>query len=330
MSESFIRYQPTNSDRMFCYLWYETTNPDECKFGERWVFAGQDPVAEVTKRVKKSLDVRKDLLKDGIVRIAAIWDVTDVAKSSDRYYKQSRVDDYIRSHIGYRKNTTGEIHTLSPERMEIAVNQWLSSQGQPLPTVGLAPWQHEDAAELVTAIDNGSRVILAEQCARYGKTIWSGAVSVITEIPLTIVAAYVTTSFSSFKKDLTRFQQFKDLVIVDSMDDDYQAQVSAGLKSGRQVVVFLSMCQGSNRQKRIDYLFGLRKRRLVFIDEADYGAHRENQSKPFIDAKKRDDVVVLMTGTNGDRAGGEWDIDYYMGTTYADLLVYRAETSMVA
>lgn len=30
-------------DRMYCYLWYEKTNPDECKFGERYVPAGKDP-----------------------------------------------------------------------------------------------------------------------------------------------------------------------------------------------------------------------------------------------------------------------------------------------
>ena len=42
-------------DKMYCYLWEEIEHLGECKFGERWVFAGQDPEKEVRKRVRESL-----------------------------------------------------------------------------------------------------------------------------------------------------------------------------------------------------------------------------------------------------------------------------------
>ena len=45
-------------DSMWCYLWEETEHPGECKFGERWVFAGQDPQKEIRSRIRASLGVR--------------------------------------------------------------------------------------------------------------------------------------------------------------------------------------------------------------------------------------------------------------------------------
>ena len=177
----------------------------------------------------------------------------------------------------------------------------------------------------MSAIKLDRRVIMAELCARFGKTIWAGALAVETETPLTIVASYVLTSFASFAKDLPAFQQFRELEIVDCSESDYKEQIEAALKSGKQTVAFLSMCGGEKRQDRIDYLFGLDYQRLVFIDEADFGAHTDNQALPFIAAKKSDDTVVLMTGTNADRACGSWEVDHYLGTTYAELLVERRE-----
>ena len=39
-------------EKMYCYLWHEKTDVDECKFGERWVKEGQDPKKEILKRIK--------------------------------------------------------------------------------------------------------------------------------------------------------------------------------------------------------------------------------------------------------------------------------------
>jgi hypothetical protein len=208
--------------------------------------------------------------------------------------------------------------------MAYKVNEYLKKVGQPLPVAGLAQWQADAAENVLEAVANGNRVIMAELCARFGKTIWSGALAVESGAKVTIVASYVLTSFASFAKDLNQFEQFRDMEIVDSGDDNYKKQIKDALKEGRQVVVFLSMCGGRLRQDRIDFIFGLKENRLVFIDEADFGAHTDKQADPFIVAKKPQDVVVLMTGTNGERACGNWAVDHYLGTTYAELLMERA------
>lgn len=313
-------------DRMFCYLWYEKDRPDECKFGERWVYAGQDPQKEVWKRIKQSVGVRKDLIRDGTIELVNTWDVTEYAKKVGRYYIHGKVDDKIRPIIGFRKGSTGEIHELPPSEVQVKVNAFLSKLGQPLPIAGLSRNQYDAAENVLDAIADGKRTIVAELCARFGKTIWSGALIRETESPLTIVASYVLTSFASFEKDLSDFEQFKDLVLIDTSNDDYQEVVEAALARGKQVVALLSMCSGGNRQKRIDYLFNTDVPKLVLIDEADFGVHRAGQSQPLIDARHEDDIVILMTGTNGDKAASIWPVDHYLSVTYPELLIEKRLT----
>lgn len=316
-----------NYDRMFCYLWYEKSNPNECKFGERWVPAGINPQESCEKRVKDSLGVRKDLWKTGEVVLFKIWDVTEYAKNVNRYYKASRVDDYIREQIGFRKGTTGEIHTLGFETMAIKVNKLLSKLNQPLPEAGLSTGQFNMATDVLSLFNQNKNIVLAELCARFGKTIFSGAVATELESPLTIITSYVKTVFTSFEVDMTSFEQFKGIVHVSTEDADYQEQIENALAENKKVFVYLSLVQGGKRQDRIDYLFNLDVDRFLIIDEADFGAHKAGQSEPLINAVKDNDKVLIMTGTNADRAASVWKVDGMISTTYFELLSHKSLAS---
>jgi len=311
---------------MFCYIWSELSNPNECKFGERWVKDGQDPESEVKKRMKDSVGVRKDLINDGSITLDWFGDVTEYAQKYGCCYMHGRADDHIRNQIGFRKGKTGEVHNLTAVEMQIRVNQVLIKSNALLPEVGLAAWQYNAAENVLAAIATGKRTILAELCARFGKTIWGGVLAIETNASLTIIASYVQTVMTSFKKDLTSYEQFRNFVIVDSKDDDYQEQITIGLKEKKQVVVLLSMCSGGKRQQRIDFLFAQSVRKLVLIDEADFGAHRDGQTGPFKDARDENDVVILMSGTNGDRAAATWYIDHYLSVTYPELIMEKRAT----
>lgn len=316
-------FEIVDYDRMFTYLWWEKTNPDEAKFGERWVFAGQDPKVEVWKRIKASLGVRKDLVRDGTVVLEAIWDVTDLAKKINRYYKQSRVDDYIRPRIGYRKGSTGEVHELNAPEIKLRVDRYLAFQNQPLPTVGLSAWQARAAEQIIADTGAGYKTIVAELCARFGKTIWSGVLAREINSPLTIVVSYVLTSFASFEKDLSGFDQFKDFVIIDTADPEYQTVIDAAIVQNKQVVAFLSMCVSTKRQQKIDYLFSKAVDRLVIVDEADFGVHKAGQAKPLVEARKPNDTIILMTGTNADKAVSFWPVDKMISTVYPELVIEK-------
>ena len=326
----YTTHTASNTPRMFCYLWHEKTDVNECKFGERWVKAGEDPLVSVLKRVKESVGVRKDKFNDGTVQVVEIWDVSELAKKVGRYYQRSRMDDYIRSFIGFRKGTTGEIHELDVHDFKSRVNKQLNKAGQPLKEVGLSQNQHDALVDVLTAVYHSKRTVVAELCARFGKTIWAGALIKETYAELTVIASYVLTSFASFTDDLKSYEQFKDMVLIDSADDNYEDVVNESLLEGKQVVVLLSLCNGGKRQRKIDFLYSrpTAYAKLTIVDEADFGAHQLTQAQPLIDAMGEKDVTVLMTGTDADKASSAWDVDHYLSVTYAELLMEKKKNKV--
>jgi hypothetical protein len=76
-------------------------------------------------------------------------------------------------------------------------------------------------------------------------------------------------------------------------------------------------------------LFGQPVNKLVIVDEADFGVHQVKQSQPLIEARGQDDVVVLMTGTNGDKAASIWPVDHYLSVTYPELLMEKHADRLV-
>lgn len=323
-------FEAVDYDRMFLYIWEDQDDTNECKFGERWVKAGQNPVDECAKRVYDSLGVRKDRARDGKIDLAAVFDATEVAKSENRYYMQSRVDDMIREQIGFRKGASGEVHKFPAQEMKGRVAEKLRSYGASLIEAGLSTKQFDTAVEVMNHFENGDRIVLAELCARFGKTIWSGAVAVESEADVIIVASYVKTVFTSFANDLKMFNQFADYVHVDTGADDYQEKINAALAQGKKVFAYLSLCNGSKRQERVDYLFGVDANRMLIVDEADFGAHTKNQADILVEQVEQDDCkVIIMTGTNADRAVTNWDIDTIVSVTYPELLIQKRETQLL-
>ena len=315
-----------NQAQMYLYVWSESTNPNECKFGERWVKQGDEPAKSVAARVRESLGVRKDLLDTGIVTIDHIWNVSDLAAQVGRFYQHAKMDDYLRAFVGHRKGSTGEVHLLSSAELIVKVNQLLSRQGQKLPSAGLGTMQYQMAQQAVTAYSQGSRVVLAELCARFGKTIWSGAVARELDTPLVIVASYVKTVFASFAKDLTSFEQWSGYNHVNTQQDGWQQEISGSLRKGQPVVAYLSMCVGSQREARIKWLFGRKSQRLLIVDEADYGVYKAGQAELLKNAVREKDRVLIMTGTNADRASKLWKIDTMLSVTYPELLIQKKNT----
>jgi hypothetical protein len=308
---------------MYCYLWEEVSQPDECKFGDRFVFDGKDYVEECKNRIRDSVGVRKDLFDDGQIEIVAMWDVSDIAKRVGRNHKGGKIDDYLRKFIGHRKGTTGDVHSLSGEVMKTKVNQLLNNLRQKLPDVSLSTKQYEIAEEIISAFKSGQRIVLADLCARFGKTICSAAVAVEMETDLVIVASYVKTVFTSFATDLTSFQQFAEYEHIDTGDADYQKQISNAISSGKKVFAYLSLAKGIYRQDRIDFLFDQAVSKMLIVDEADFGAHKSNQAIPLIEKVNDDVYTIIMTGTNADRAVTHWTIDTVINVTYPELIIQK-------
>jgi hypothetical protein len=116
-------YKVSDLDRMFVYAWYLKTNEKETKFGQRFVFAGQDPYVECLKRIRESFDTRKDLFDDGTVVVAEIWDVTEMATKYGMMSVKSKFDDFLRKQIGRVKQS--EVHNMSADVLVEKVNDIL-------------------------------------------------------------------------------------------------------------------------------------------------------------------------------------------------------------
>ena len=59
---------------------------------------------------------------------------------------------------------------------------------------------------------------------------------------------------------------------------------------------------------------------MLAVDEADFGAHTPaNLDK--VDRLRKDVPLLLMTGTNADRAASTHDIDCHLAITYFDMLM---------
>lgn len=322
-SDMFSTETQCLTDRMYVYLWEDTTDIGVCKFGERWVFAGKDPLKDCNTRIRESLNVQKWKYDEGHIRTIGIWDVTDLAKKVGRYYKGARMDDYIREYLGHRKGAQTEAHNLSGDEMYIKVNKVLTNLGQPLTEVRLSTTQYQVAEEIITKFKNDETIILAELCARFGKTLWSGAVAKEMDVDLVIVASYVTTAFTSFQGDITSFSQFSSYEHVDTSDVDYQQQINEVLKSGKKVFAYLSLNSSTQRQERIDFLFSKRNSKMLIVDEGDFGAHQPKQAEPLVKGIDKLDYVIIMTGTNADRAATFWPIDSMISVTYPELLIQK-------
>jgi len=199
----------------------------------------------------------------------------------------------------------------------------LAKLEQPLPEAKLSTKQYEVASEAIDNFNRDNNVILAALCARFGKTIWSGAVSIEMETQLTVIASYVKTVFTSFATDLTSFQQFAGHEHVDTSDSNYQQKINDAIAEGKKVFAYLSLANGAQRQARIDFLFGLNVRKMLIVDEADFGAHQIKQAQPLVDQLANIDYTIIMTGTNADRAVTHWPIDSIISVTYPELLIQK-------
>ena len=318
------------SDYMMVYAWEDQDAKGEIKFGDHYVpDSTYDEAIEHTEKYIRSSQSRLwHKFDEGRIKILRIWDVTEYSKSVGKFYKRSHMDDVIRNKVLINKFPgRSEVHRMDADDLVQRVAMHLARQKGSLPEAFLSTTQYRTAMQVLKMVEQGDRTILAELCARFGKTIWSTAVAMeIEDRPLVIVASYVKTVYSSFENELLKFKQFAEYTLVDAQDPQYQTKITKALINGKKVVCYLSMCGGRNRQSRIDWLFNLHTKRTVIVDEADLGVHRPKQSKPLIEARKEDDVVILATGSNSDRAVSDWNVDQMISVTYPELLLQKART----
>ena len=91
-------------------------------------------------------------------------------------------------------------------------------------------------------------------------------------------------------------------------------------------MVFVSLCYSTKRNDRLSFLMNKKMNKHLIVDEADYGAHTEKQSSILIELynkNKSNTKVLLMTGTNADRAVSNWKVEDTISVSYMEMLKYK-------
>jgi hypothetical protein len=182
--------------------------------------------------------------------------------------------------------------------------------------------QLETVDKLITALDSGVKKLIAELCARFGKT--NTFTSLFTLIPqqVMVVCAYYTSSFSSFVKEVYEYTQFENIDIHDLRDLDFEKNFNASIFAGKKVIVIASLHDGKNLNKNVEIISKFTDK-ITVTDEADYGCHTE-KVVPKVNRIGQGGMIILTTGTNSDRARGDHgDIEMMIKVSYFDMLAMR-------
>jgi hypothetical protein len=141
-----------------------------------------------------------------------------------------------------------------------------------------------------------------ELAPRFGKTVW--ALDLIQtlfknyEYKVALLPAFVLTALSSFKKEFYSFRGFSDTMVFMDENDNIE-QVFRENYHKKMIILPISLHK-DNYRDRFNFIKNLPiKDKVSFIDESDFGCHRENSQTAikFLDCK----LNVYMTGTAIDR-----------------------------
>lgn len=179
-------------------------------------------------------------------------------------------------------------------------------------------WQRKAIEFVSDCLTQGKETILLELAARFGKTGMITQLFDYSDADVLVVANYVRTVNSSFGGTVVKY--FNDRIsYLDTSDPEFESRLQKEVDSGKKVLVTCSLFNSQKIDKKIDSICKIRNR-FVVVDEADFGAHtKSNLSK--VEKLRKGVPLILMTGTNADRAVSSHKIDAHMASTYFDMLM---------
>ena len=292
---------------------------------------GQAMTGDIKSRVKKFETIHPQLILDVLIDPFFAHPQQDKILNSERDENENGVEldkskrsieamlyDDLDAFRELRIRRRQALQKLTKDPMAGAIEVFL----------GTLQWQK--AAYAIRIFKEGARSLLADLCARFGKTIWAGVVADASERDIIVIATYVKTVHTSFRNDLGNKKQFLEVFdFVNCEDKNWQQQIERSIANGRRVILFLSLCPGSNRQDRINYIGSLPHSRMWIVDEADYGAHQKKQVDAMKQGVQDQDLLLLMTGTNPDVAVRRWaDTRKFaeVSCTYGEALEQKKKT----
>ena len=131
--------------------------------------------------------------------------------------------------------------------------------------------------------------IIAELCARFGKTLMYLELFRRLDNDIMIIPSYVHSVFTSFENEIIgkykdesigKWSNFKGFKIVDTvLDNNWEQKFNSNVGKSK-LVIFVSAQSREDSFDKFDIIKNISSdRKFVVIDEADYGAWTENSQK---------------------------------------------------
>lgn len=312
------------------YFYYKKSDLTCVKIGkadERDKFTTIDSIAR--NRIKEQLNASTH----GEYELYRVWDISKADNSAE-------IESYIHEelqHHGYsrlKRKLTGNSEGISEwfktngdcfENICDVINKAIYSK---LGEAGLPPYaergyQRYVKEKIVSDIIAGNKVLGCELSPRFGKTAWS--LDVFNSLSslgyqYMILPCYILTAHSSFKKEINCFRDFSDLIFIDDKDAEFVEKINNN--KDKKLVISVSLHTPEESRIKYDAITSLdSKKKIAFIDEADFGAHTNN-SKEIID-KLNIDTKIIMTGTAIERAIAGYNVSSIHKWSYVDMLLLK-------
>lgn len=165
-----------------------------------------------------------------------------------------------------------------------------------------------------------------ELAPRFGKTLWTLDLmkTLFNEYgyKVALLPAFVLTALSSFEKEFYQFKGFVDSMVFVREGDDVNKVMNENY--GKKMVILPISLHTEDYKKKYSYIHQLEMTEKVsFIDEADFGCHRDN-SQNFIKYLNCG-LDVYMTGTAIEKVVAPLDNvgDNVIRWSYTDMLMVQ-------
>jgi len=143
--------------------------------------------------------------------------------------------------------------------------------------------------DLIESETENSVNIIAELCARFGKTLTYLELFKRLENDIMIIPSYVHSVFTSFENEILgkykdesigKWSNFVGFKVIDTVQDNrWEEKLRENLGKSK-LVVFISVQSKEESLGKFDIIRNLSKdRKFVLVDEADYGAWTESSQK---------------------------------------------------
>ena len=180
--------------------------------------------------------------------------------------------------------------------------------------------------EKLSKIRGDKNEFALELAPRFGKTLWT--LDLMKTLfndygyKVTLLPAFVLTALSSFEKEFYNFKGFADSMVFVREGEDVNKIMSENY--GKKMVILPISLHTEDYKKKYSFINQLdMSEKVSFIDEADFGCHRDN-SQNFIKYLNCG-LDVYMTGTAIERVVSPLDNvgDNIIRWSYTDMLMVQ-------